>query len=61
MDGAEQGPAVPELSVARVFAGKNIRTEATFKTVLLKYLVTPADLIFQVAQKFCLFLGLAGD
>ncbi|KAK6985243.1 heat shock protein, partial [Favolaschia claudopus] len=35
---------VPDLSVIRVFAGQNLDTEATFKTVLLNASTTSADL-----------------
>ncbi|KAG2103010.1 hypothetical protein BD769DRAFT_1696205 [Suillus cothurnatus] len=40
-----QGVGVPELSVIRVFAGKHLQTEATFKTVLLNASTTSADLV----------------
>ncbi|RDB20253.1 hypothetical protein Hypma_012584 [Hypsizygus marmoreus] len=55
MDG--QGPGVPELSVIRVFAGQNLQTEATFKTVLLNSSTTSAELIRQATQRFRLSLG----
>ncbi|KAF9460951.1 hypothetical protein BDZ94DRAFT_862770 [Collybia nuda] len=55
MDG--QGPGVPELSVIRVFAGKNLQTEATFKTVLLNSSTTSTDLIRQAIQRFRLSSG----
>ena len=47
-----QGVGVPELSVIRVFAGKNLQTEATFKTVLLNSQTTSADLVKQSIQRF---------
>lgn len=40
------------LSVIRVFAGKNLQTEATFKTVLLNPSTTSADLVKQAIQRF---------
>ncbi|KAJ7218144.1 hypothetical protein GGX14DRAFT_357992 [Mycena pura] len=43
---------VPELSVIRVFAGQNLQTEATFKTVLLNASTTSADLVRQAVQRF---------
>lgn len=55
MDG--QGPGVPELSVIRVFAGKNLQTEATFKTVLLNSSTTSEELIRQALQRFRLSAG----
>ncbi|KAG5637902.1 hypothetical protein H0H81_002730 [Sphagnurus paluster] len=55
MDGG--GPGVPELSVIRVFAGKNLQTEATFKTVLLNSSTTSSDLIRQATQRFRLSIG----
>jgi hypothetical protein len=54
MDG---GPGVPELSVVRVFAGKNLQTEATFKTVLLNASTSSADLVRQAIQRFRLPAG----
>lgn len=45
------GP-LPELSVIRVFAGENLHTEATFKTVLLNASTTAADLVKQAKQRF---------
>ncbi|KAH6890098.1 hypothetical protein BKA70DRAFT_1329027 [Coprinopsis sp. MPI-PUGE-AT-0042] len=51
------GPGVPELSVVRVFAGKNVQTEATFKTVLLNTYTTSADLVRQAIQRFRLPAG----
>jgi hypothetical protein len=55
MDG--QGPGVPELSVIRVFAGRNLQTEATFKTVLLNSSTTSAELVRQALQRFRLSAG----
>ncbi|KAF8522320.1 hypothetical protein JB92DRAFT_2888045 [Gautieria morchelliformis] len=46
------GQGVPELSVIRVFAGPNLHTEATFKTVLLNTSTTSSDLIRQAMQRF---------
>ncbi|KAJ6593787.1 hypothetical protein B0H19DRAFT_1092005 [Mycena capillaripes] len=46
------GVGVPELSVIRVFAGENLQTEATFKTVLLNASTTSADLVRQAVQRF---------
>ncbi|KIK62074.1 hypothetical protein GYMLUDRAFT_73034 [Collybiopsis luxurians FD-317 M1] len=43
---------MPELSVIRVFAGKNLQTEATFKTVLLASSTTSAELVKQALQRF---------
>ncbi|KDR74222.1 hypothetical protein GALMADRAFT_157490 [Galerina marginata CBS 339.88] len=40
------------LSVIRVFAGKNLQTEATFKTVLLNPSTTASDLVRQAIQRF---------
>lgn len=42
----------PDLSVIRVFAGKNLQTEATFKTVLLNSSTTSEDLVRQAIQRF---------
>jgi hypothetical protein len=55
MDG--QGVGVPDLSVIRVFAGKNVQTEATFKTVLLNSSTTSSDLVRQAIQRFRLPAG----
>lgn len=52
-----QGVGVPELSVIRVFAGQNLQTEATFKTVLLNTSTTSSDLIRQAMQRFRLPAG----
>ncbi|KAK6981226.1 heat shock protein [Favolaschia claudopus] len=46
------GVGVPDLSVIRVFAGQNLDTEATFKTVLLNASTTSADLVRQAVQRF---------
>ncbi|KAJ3531121.1 hypothetical protein NMY22_g8287 [Coprinellus aureogranulatus] len=51
------GPGVPELSVVRVFAGKHLQTEATFKTVLLNASTTSGDLVKQAIQRFRLPAG----
>lgn len=48
---------VPELSVIRVFAGKNLQSEATFKTVLLNSSTTAGDLVRQSMQRFRLGAG----
>lgn len=55
MDG--QGVGLPELSVIRVFAGDNLQTEATFKTVLLNTSTTASDLVRQAIQRFRLPAG----
>ncbi|KAI0052684.1 hypothetical protein FA95DRAFT_1532589 [Auriscalpium vulgare] len=52
-----QGVGVPELSVIRVFAGKKLQTEATFKTVLLNSSTTSSDLVKQAIQRFRLPAG----
>ncbi|KAJ7733770.1 hypothetical protein DFH07DRAFT_754608 [Mycena maculata] len=49
---AGDGLGVPELSVIRVFAGHNLQTEATFKTVLLNASATSADLVRQAVGRF---------
>lgn len=49
--------AVPELSVIRVFAGKKLQTEATFKTVLLNPLTSSEELVKQAIQRFRLPAG----
>ncbi|KAJ3827592.1 hypothetical protein F5880DRAFT_1178468 [Lentinula raphanica] len=41
-----------ELSVIRVFAGKNLQTEATFKTVLISSSTTSSKLVEQALQRF---------
>ena len=43
----QTGMGVPELSVIRVFAGQNLQSDATFKTVLLNSSTTSADLVRQ--------------
>ncbi|KAG6811179.1 hypothetical protein H0H92_008663 [Tricholoma furcatifolium] len=53
----DTGAPVPELSVIRVFAGKNLQTEATFKTVLLNSSTTSEELIKQATQRFRLSIG----
>ena len=55
MDG--QGVGLPDLSVVRVFAGDNLQTEATFKTVLLNASTTASDLVRQAIQRFRLPAG----
>ena len=40
------------LNVIRVFAGRNLQTEATFKTVLLNPSTTASDLVRQAIQRF---------
>lgn len=50
MDG--QGVGLPDLSVVRVFAGDNLQTESTFKTVLLNSSTTASDLVRQAIQRF---------
>lgn len=47
-----QGLGVPELNVIRIFAGRNVQTEATFKTVLLNSSTTSSDLVRQAIQRF---------
>ncbi|EPQ59784.1 hypothetical protein GLOTRDRAFT_136558 [Gloeophyllum trabeum ATCC 11539] len=54
---ATDGQGVPELSVIRVFAGNNLQTEATFKTVLLNSSTTSQDLVRQAIQRFRLPAG----
>jgi hypothetical protein len=49
--------SVPELSVIRVFAGKRLQTEATFKTVLLNSSTTSEELVKQALQRFRLPAG----
>ncbi|KAI0676650.1 hypothetical protein C8Q78DRAFT_961780 [Trametes maxima] len=55
MDG--QGVGLPDLSVVRVFAGDQLQTEATFKTVLLNTSTTASDLVRQAIQRFRLPAG----
>jgi hypothetical protein len=49
---ASHGGEVPILNVLRVFAGDNIHSEATFKTVLLNDSTTTEELIKQAMQRF---------
>jgi len=48
---------VPELSVIRIFAGKKLQTEATFKTVLLNPSTSSEELVKQAIQRFRLPAG----
>jgi len=48
---------VPELSVIRIFAGKKLQTEATFKTVLLDSSTSSEELVKQAIQRFRLPAG----
>ncbi len=48
----EGSSAVPTLSVLRVFAGDNLQSDATFKTVLVNASTTSAELIRQGIQRF---------
>ncbi|KAK4058490.1 protein phosphatase regulator [Microbotryomycetes sp. JL221] len=43
---------VPLLNVMRVFAGENVMSESTFKTVLLNRSTTASDLVKQSMQRF---------
>ncbi|KAH8106333.1 hypothetical protein BXZ70DRAFT_433344 [Cristinia sonorae] len=52
-----EGVGLPDLSVIRVFAGHNLQTEATFKTVLLNSSTTASDLVRQAIQRFRLSVG----
>ena len=54
------GFVVSELSVMRVFAGQNLHSEATFKTVLLNSSTTAKELVSQAIQRFRLH-GAAGE
>lgn len=45
-------PATPLLNVMRIFAGEHIKSDASFKTVLLNDTITSVDLIRQVIQRF---------
>ena len=45
-------PQAATLNVIRVFAGKNLPTDSTFKTVLLNSSTTAADLLRQSIQRF---------
>ncbi|TFK45498.1 hypothetical protein OE88DRAFT_1669219 [Heliocybe sulcata] len=58
---ATDGQGVPELSVIRVFAGTDLQTEATFKTVLLNSSTTSQDLVRQAIQRFRLPAGEDAD
>lgn len=49
---AVPGLDVPQLSVLRVFAGDNIDSDASFKTVLLTPNTTTDDLVKQAKQRF---------
>ncbi|KXN88348.1 Tip elongation aberrant protein Tea4 [Leucoagaricus sp. SymC.cos] len=51
LDGSLPG-VQQELSVIRVFAGKNLQTEATFKTALLNSSTIASDLVRQAIQRF---------
>ncbi|KAL5513124.1 BUD14 [Sanghuangporus vaninii] len=53
----QNGMSVPELSVIRVFAGDNLQSDATFKTVLLNASTTATDLVRQSMQRFRLAAG----
>ncbi|EJD07492.1 uncharacterized protein FOMMEDRAFT_100753 [Fomitiporia mediterranea MF3/22] len=53
----QSGIGLPELSVIRVFAGDNLQSDATFKTVLLNSSTTVADLVRQSMQRFRLAAG----
>lgn len=48
----EGSSAVPTLSVLRVFAGDNLQSDATFKTVLVNASTTSAELVRQGIQRF---------
>ncbi|KAF8629760.1 hypothetical protein AX15_003283 [Amanita polypyramis BW_CC] len=52
IDAQSGGVGVHDLSVIRVFAGRNLQTEATFKTVLLNSSTTAAELVKQAIQRF---------
>ena len=47
-----QSSEAQSLSVIRVFAGRSLQTEATFKTVLLNSSTTASDLVRQAIQRF---------
>ena len=47
-----QSSEAQSLSVIRVFAGRSLQTEATFKTVLLNPSTTASDLVRQAIQRF---------
>lgn len=44
--------SVPMFNVVRVFAGENVESDATFKTVLLNKTMTATDLVRQAMQRF---------
>jgi len=48
---------VPELSVIRIFAGKKLQTEETFRTVLLNSSTSSEELVKQAIQRFPLPAG----
>ena len=54
-----EGP--PLLNVVRVFAGDHIKSDSTFKTVLLNETITANDLIRQLQQRFHLPNGASAD
>ena len=45
-------PAAPLLNVMRIFAGEHVKSDASFKTVLLNDTTTSTDLIRQAIQRF---------
>ena len=45
-------PAAPLLNVMRVFAGEHVKSDASFKTVLVNDTTTAGDLIRQAIQRF---------
>ena len=51
----------PLLNVIRVFAGDHIKSDASFKTVLLNETTSATDLIRQLLQRFHLHGGLHGE
>ncbi|XP_006455434.1 hypothetical protein AGABI2DRAFT_180496 [Agaricus bisporus var. bisporus H97] len=51
LDGAFPG-VQQELSVIRIFAGKHLQTDATFKTALLNSSTVASDLVRQAIQRF---------
>ncbi|KAH8110000.1 hypothetical protein DFH11DRAFT_1547893 [Phellopilus nigrolimitatus] len=53
----QSGFGVPELSVIRVFAGVNLQSDATFKTVLLNTSTSASELVRQAMQRFRLAAG----
>ncbi|CAH7690421.1 hypothetical protein PPACK8108_LOCUS25769, partial [Phakopsora pachyrhizi] len=46
------GMEVPMLNVLRIFAGRNVECEATFRTVLLSQQTTTTELLLQSIQRF---------